>query len=36
MTTAKKAVFLDRDGVLDIDKGYIYRPDQGEWVQGAR
>ena len=36
MTTAKKAVFLDRDGVLDIDKGYIYRPDQVEWVQGAR
>lgn len=36
MTTGKKAVFLDRDGVLDIDKGYIYRPDQVEWVQGAR
>ncbi|WP_303816166.1 HAD family hydrolase [Acidaminococcus timonensis] len=36
MTRAKKAVFLDRDGVLDIDKGYIYRPDQVEWVQGAR
>ncbi len=36
MTTGKKAVFLDRDGVLDMDKGYIYRPDQVEWVQGAR
>ena len=36
MKQEKKAVFLDRDGVLDIDKGYIYRPDQVEWVAGAR
>ena len=36
MRQAKKAVFLDRDGVLDMDKGYIYRPDQVEWVAGAR
>lgn len=32
----QKAVFLDRDGVLDIDVGYIYRPDQVQWVPGAK
>ena len=31
-----KAVFLDRDGVLDIDVGYISRPDQVQWVPGAK
>mgnify|MGYP000052005874 CR=1 FL=1 len=36
MSGKRKAVFLDRDGVLDIDKGYICRPDQVEWVTGAR
>ena len=36
MSKKKKAVFLDRDGVLDIDKGYICRPDQVEWVTGAK
>ena len=34
MRGKRKAVFLDRDGVLDIDKGYICRPDQVEWVTG--
>jgi D-glycero-D-manno-heptose 1,7-bisphosphate phosphatase len=26
------ALFLDRDGVINIDHGYVYRPDQVEWV----
>jgi len=34
--SGQKAVFLDRDGVLDIDVGYIYRPDQVQWVPGAK
>jgi len=34
--SGQKAVFLDRDGVLDIDVGYIYRPDQVRWVPGAK
>ncbi len=36
MSMGQKAVFLDRDGVLDIDVGYIYRPDQVHWVPGAK
>lgn len=29
------AVFLDRDGVLNVDVGYAHRPDQINWVDGA-
>lgn len=31
-----KAVFLDRDGVLNIDHGYVYDPARLEWIEGAR
>ena len=31
----RPAVFLDRDGVLNEDYGYAYRPDQIEWIEGA-
>jgi D-glycero-D-manno-heptose 1,7-bisphosphate phosphatase len=31
-----KAVFLDRDGVLNIDHGYVYDPAKLEWITGAR
>jgi D-glycero-D-manno-heptose 1,7-bisphosphate phosphatase len=30
------AVFLDRDGVLNADVGYVHRPDQVVWIDGAR
>ncbi|HVZ29770.1 MAG TPA: HAD-IIIA family hydrolase [Asticcacaulis sp.] len=30
------AVFFDRDGVLNIDKNYLNRFEDWEWVQGAR
>lgn len=30
------AVFLDRDGVLNRDTGFVYRADQFEWIKGAR
>jgi D-glycero-D-manno-heptose 1,7-bisphosphate phosphatase len=33
---SRPAVFLDRDGVLNIDHGYVHAPDQVEWVEGAR
>jgi D-glycero-D-manno-heptose 1,7-bisphosphate phosphatase len=29
------AAFLDRDGVLNVDHGYVYRPEQLEWIEGA-
>jgi D-glycero-D-manno-heptose 1,7-bisphosphate phosphatase len=31
----KPALFLDRDGVLNKDVEYAYRPDQIEWTEGA-
>ena len=32
----KPAVFLDRDGVLNVDSGYVHRPDQVNWIPGAK
>jgi D,D-heptose 1,7-bisphosphate phosphatase len=31
----RKAAFLDRDGVLNRDDGYVHRPEQIVWVPGA-
>lgn len=31
----KPAAFLDRDGVLNIDHGYVHAVDQLEWIAGA-
>jgi len=28
------ALFLDRDGVINVDHGYVHRPDQFEFVDG--
>jgi len=30
----RKALFLDRDGVINIDTGYVHTPAQTEWVPG--
>jgi D-glycero-D-manno-heptose 1,7-bisphosphate phosphatase len=30
----RSALFLDRDGVINVDRGYIHRPDQFEFVPG--
>lgn len=31
----KPCVFLDRDGVLNTDLGYVYRPEAFQWIDGA-
>jgi len=30
-----KAVFLDRDGTLNVDKEYVHRIEDWEWIPGA-
>ena len=32
----RPAVFFDRDGVLNRDIGYLHRPEEFEWLQGAQ
>lgn len=36
MYTKDKAVFLDRDGVLNEDVAYLYRISDLRWIDGAR
>ena len=35
MSHARKAVFLDRDGTINIEKNYLYRIEEWEWIPGA-
>ncbi|BBB91610.1 MAG TPA: HAD family hydrolase [Methylomusa anaerophila] len=35
MTQKKPAVFFDRDGVLNIDHGYVHRREDFAWMPGA-
>ncbi|MCF7966199.1 MAG: D-glycero-beta-D-manno-heptose 1,7-bisphosphate 7-phosphatase [Methylobacter tundripaludum] len=30
-----KVVFLDRDGTLNVEKGYVHRIEDWEWIPGA-
>lgn len=30
----KKAIFLDRDGIINVDKSYVYRFEDIEWMPG--
>ena len=32
----RKSLFLDRDGVLNVDHGWVGTRDRFEWMQGAR
>ena len=32
----KSVAFLDRDGVINIDKGYVYKISDFEWIDEAR
>ena len=31
----RKAVFLDRDGVINIDHGYLFQPEQFDFIDGV-
>lgn len=33
-SAARRALFLDRDGVINVDHGYVHRPEQTQWVPG--
>lgn len=32
----KPAVFLDRDGTVNVEKNYLYKTEEWEWIPGAR
>ncbi|MAC91377.1 MAG: D,D-heptose 1,7-bisphosphate phosphatase [Woeseiaceae bacterium] len=34
-STLKPAVFFDRDGVLNKDRGFVYKSEDWEWMDGA-
>ena len=36
MAELRPALFLDRDGVINIDRGYVHRIEDFEWVEGAQ
>jgi D-glycero-D-manno-heptose 1,7-bisphosphate phosphatase len=36
MPDRRPALFLDRDGVLNVDHGYVARVEHFEWIEGAR
>lgn len=35
MKQMQKAAFLDRDGVINVDHGYVSSPDQFEFIEGV-
>ncbi len=35
MTSQRPALFLDRDGVINVDKGYVSQVADFEWIEGA-
>jgi D,D-heptose 1,7-bisphosphate phosphatase len=32
----RAAIFFDRDGVLNVDNGYVFRKEEFAWMPGAR
>ena len=32
----RPAVFLDRDGVINLDHGYVHKPSEFDWIVGAK
>lgn len=35
MADLQPALFLDRDGVINVDRGYVARLEDWEWIDGA-
>jgi D-glycero-D-manno-heptose 1,7-bisphosphate phosphatase len=33
---AKAALLLDRDGTLNVDRGWVHTPEEFTWIEGAR
>jgi D-glycero-D-manno-heptose 1,7-bisphosphate phosphatase len=31
----RPALFLDRDGVINVDRNYVYKAEDFEWIEGA-
>lgn len=36
MADLKPALFLDRDGVINVDRGYVDQVENFQWIDGAR
>ncbi len=36
MAAPRPALFLDRDGVINVDRNYIYRVEDFDWIEGAQ
>ena len=36
LNNMKPAVFLDRDGTINVEKNHLYKPGDWEWIPGAR
>ena len=35
LNMGRPAIFLDRDGTLNVDKGYVFRYEDWEWIPGV-
>ena len=35
MQRMEKAIFLDRDGTINVDKGFVYKPEDVEFIDGV-
>jgi len=35
MTLSRPALFLDRDGVINLDRGYVSKRENFEWIEGV-